>query len=80
MMKLCVGMIYSQRMLIRGNVVSQYQIKLKIFSPLAGNGSDRIVRFSVCLRINKCIFIRIASLLVKDPVCQFNDPVCLCCP
>ena len=61
MMQFCMWMIDTQRMLLGRDVVAQYQIQFKIISTSACNRCDRIVWLSVCLGIDECILIGIAS-------------------
>ena len=60
-MILCVRMIYAQRMLLCGDIVSQRQIQLEDVPLLSGDRSDGIVRFPVRLRVDEGVFVGIAS-------------------
>ena len=41
--ELGMGMVHAHGMLLRGDVVPQHQIQLKILAPLPGNGGNGIV-------------------------------------
>ena len=74
-MQFCMGMIYAQGMLLCSDIISQHQIHLKIIASFSGYGSDGVVRFSVCLRKDKCRFIGVASPRQKDPIRQLDQAV-----
>ena len=75
MMQLCMRMIYTQRMFLSSDIVTQHQIQFELVSALSGNGSDGVMRLVIGVGIDKCLFIRIFSPLVQDHICQCNDTV-----
>ena len=70
-----MGMIYSQRMLRRCDVVAQNQIQFIFISALPGNGGNGVVRFAVRFRINKGFLVRIAPPVCQNFIRQRNNSV-----
>ncbi len=79
-MILRMRMINSKRMLLCSDIVPQGQIQLEDVSHLPCDRRDRIVRFSVCLCIDKCSFIRISSPRSQNMICQFNQALLILMP
>ena len=72
-------MIYTERMLLCRNVVAQYQIQLIRIAASSCNRSDRIVRLAVCLGVDECRLVRVASPCEENLVCQIDQTILVCC-
>ena len=72
-------MIYTERMLLCRNVVPQYQIQLIRIAASSCNRSDRIVRLAVCLGVDECRLVRVASPCEENLVCQIDQTILVCC-
>ena len=75
MVQLCMGVIYAKRVLLRCNVVAEYQIQFKFAVPFAGNGRDGIMRLPFRFSKNERRFIRIAPPFCQDFIRQLYEPV-----
>ena len=74
-MQVCVRVVYTQRVLLCGDVIAQCQVKLVQTVVHSGNRGDGVVRLSFCFCIDEGFLIGIASPGLKDVVRQINDPV-----
>ena len=77
MMPLGMGVVQSQRMLLGGQIVSEYQIQLEQAIFFTGNGGDGVVRLSVGFRQNTGGFIRISAPAVQDVCSQIHQTLVL---
>ena len=66
-------MIYSQRMLFCGNIISQCQIQFKGITYLTCDRCNGIMRFSLCLCKNKCSLICISSPHFQNMCSQIHQ-------
>ena len=78
MMQLRMGVVYAERVFLCGDVIAKGQVKFKKFSASAGDGSDRIVRRSVCLSEDERALVRVAAPLIQDMLSQIYDPLRIC--
>ena len=72
-MILCMRMIYTKRIFLCCDVVSQSQIQFKHIACFTCDRCDRVVRFFVCLCKNKCSFISISSPYFQYMSCQIDQ-------
>ena len=70
-----VRMVQAQRMLRRGEVIAQDEVKLKRIFPAAGDGRDGVVRNAVRFGEDHGGFVRIAAPRGKDFIRQCTQPV-----
>ena len=70
-----VRMVQAQRMLRRGEVIAQDEVKLKRIFPAAGDGRDGVVRNAVRFGEDHGSFVRIAAPRGKDFIRQCTQPV-----
>ena len=68
-------MVEAQGVLLRGQVVPQYQVQLKFLPPPPGDGGDGIVGNSVRLGEDDRRLVRIGPPLAQNPVRQGNQPL-----
>ena len=68
-------MVQAQRMLRRGEVIAQDEVKLKRIFPAAGDGRDGVVRNAVRFGEDHGGFVRIAAPRGKDFIRQCTQPV-----
>ena len=71
MVQFLMGVVHTQRVFLRGDVVPQHQIQLKLSVPHPGDGGDGVVGLTVGLREHKGRLVRIAPPCGEDAVCQF---------
>ena len=75
MMQLCMGMIHSKRVLLRGDVIAQNQIQFIISSPFPGYGGNGIMRLSIGFGIDKGRFIRVSAPFFQNYISKGNQSV-----
>ena len=66
-------MIDTKRMFFRCNIIAQRQIQLIEIPAFPGNWCDRVVRLSVGLGKNKCIWVGVSPPCPEDMICQIDD-------
>ena len=75
--KFCMGMVNAQRMLLSCDVVSESQIQLVQSVFHACDRSDRIMRRSVRLSIDKCVLIGVSAPFAEDVISKVDDALCI---
>ena len=73
--ELRVGVVETQRVLRRGQVVAQHQVQLIVLPPPAGDGGDGVVGLAVGLSQNHGALVGIAPPGGEDTVGQVHQPV-----
>ena len=71
--QLLMGMVDAEGILLRGDVVAQHQIQLKLSLPHTGDGGDGVVHLAVRLRENEGRLVRIAPPRGEDAVRQLHQ-------
>ena len=66
-------MVNTQWMFLSCDIVAKCQIQLIGVIDFSRNRSDRVVRFSVCVCIDKCVFIGIVTPYLQDVLRQINQ-------
>ena len=76
-MKLRMGMIYAQRVLLCGDVVAQCEVQFVESILFPRDRGDRIVRHAVCLSEDKSIFVCVGAPCLQDVVGKVDDALCI---
>ena len=76
-MQLRVRMEQAERAVLGGAVISEHQVQLKLPIAESRDRGDRVVRFSVCLRINIRIRICVSAPCSQDLICKIDQPLFL---
>ena len=74
MVKLGMRVIYSERIFVRCDIVSQHEVKLKIIAALSCYGSDRVMRRTVRFGKNKRALIGIPSPFCEYLIAEIDEP------
>ena len=69
-----MGVVQAQWVFLRRQVVAQHQVKLIIRPPPPGNGRNRIMGDSLCLRQNHRGLVGITAPRRQNPSSQFHQP------
>ena len=76
-MKLRVGMIDAQRVLLCGDVVTKGEIQFVHAVFHACDRCDRVVRRAVCLGEDECLFVGVGAPFSEDVVGKVDDALCV---
>ncbi len=76
-MKLRVRVIYTERMLLCGDIVAQGEIQLIETVFPAGDRGDRVVRCALCLCEDESFFICVRTPFLQDMVSKLDDALCI---
>ena len=71
--QVAVRMVHTQRMFFCGDVVTQYQIQFIFVSTFSGDRCDGVMRFSICFRKDKGIFVCITTPIFQKHISAINQ-------